>query len=115
MLGFEFDELLQNKMALMEIKPEFKHRNVNEGHSGGEKKRNEVLQMAVLDPKFSILDETDSGLDIDAMKVVARGVNKLQSKEKSLLLSEGRMPCGISDLGNFSNLLMVSMGITAGK
>jgi Fe-S cluster assembly ATP-binding protein len=82
----EFDELLQIKMALMEIKPEFKQRNVNEGYSGGEKKRNEILQMAVLEPKFSILDETDSGLDIDAMKIVARGVNKLQSKEKSLLL-----------------------------
>jgi Fe-S cluster assembly ATP-binding protein len=82
----EFDSLFTEKMALMEIKPEFKERNVNEGFSGGEKKRNEILQMAVLNPKFAILDETDSGLDIDAMKVVARGVNKLMTPMKGLLL-----------------------------
>jgi Fe-S cluster assembly ATP-binding protein len=82
----EFEHFLEEKMQLMEIKPEFKKRNVNEGYSGGEKKRNEILQMAVLNPKLAILDETDSGLDIDAMKVVARGVNRLIDKEKSLLL-----------------------------
>jgi Fe-S cluster assembly ATP-binding protein len=82
----EFDALIDEKMRLMEIKPEFKKRNVNEGYSGGEKKRNEILQMAVLDPALAILDETDSGLDIDAMRIVARGVNKLLNKEKALLL-----------------------------
>jgi Fe-S cluster assembly ATP-binding protein len=71
---------------LMEIKAEFKERSVNEGFSGGEKKRNEILQMAVLQPKLALLDETDSGLDIDAMKIVARGVNKLLTPERSLLL-----------------------------
>ena len=81
-----FDDLFQEKMALMEIKPEFKLRNVNEGFSGGEKKRNEILQMAVLDPKLAILDETDSGLDIDAMRIVARGVNKLMKQDKGLIL-----------------------------
>ncbi|MDB6080947.1 MAG: sufC [Chlamydiia bacterium] len=82
----DFELLLDEKMKVMEIKPEFKNRNVNEGYSGGEKKRNEILQMAVLEPSLAILDETDSGLDIDAMRVVARGVNKLMSKDKSLLL-----------------------------
>jgi Fe-S cluster assembly ATP-binding protein len=82
----EFDVLLEAKMALMEVRSEFKFRNVNEGFSGGEKKRNEILQMAVLEPKLAILDETDSGLDIDAMRVVARGVNKLQSADRALLL-----------------------------
>jgi Fe-S cluster assembly ATP-binding protein len=82
----EFEEYLAQKIALMEVKPEFTTRNINEGFSGGEKKRNEMLQMAVLDPAFAILDETDSGLDIDALRVVARGVNKLISPSKSLLL-----------------------------
>lgn len=82
----EFDELLEKKMQFMEIKPEFRKRNVNEGYSGGEKKRNEILQMAVLEPELAILDETDSGLDIDAMRIVARGVNKLMGPEKALLL-----------------------------
>lgn len=82
----EFDALLEEKMKLMEIKPEFKMRNVNEGFSGGEKKRNEILQMAMLDPSLAILDETDSGLDIDAMRVVAKGVNKLMNNDKALLL-----------------------------
>ena len=84
----EFEQLLEEKMQLMEIKSEFKRRNVNEGYSGGEKKRNEILQMAVLDPFFAILDETDSGLDIDAMAVVSRGVNRLMRMEegKGLLL-----------------------------
>lgn len=81
-----FIRILDEKMALMEIKEEFKERNLNEGFSGGEKKRNEILQMAVLDPELAILDETDSGLDIDAMRVVARGVNQLMRKDKALLL-----------------------------
>lgn len=82
----EFTSLFDEKMRLMEMKPEFKTRNVNEGFSGGEKKRNEILQMAVLDPVFAVLDETDSGLDIDAMRIVAKGVNKLMKSDKSLLL-----------------------------
>lgn len=82
----EFSVLLDEKMKLMEIRPEFKERNVNEGYSGGEKKRNEILQMAILEPCMAILDETDSGLDIDAMRIVARGVNKLMGTDKGLLL-----------------------------
>jgi Fe-S cluster assembly ATP-binding protein len=70
----------------MEIRPEFKERNLNEGFSGGEKKRNEILQMAVLNPSLAVLDETDSGLDIDALKVVARGVNTLMNPERGLVL-----------------------------
>lgn len=82
----EFEKLLDEKMALMEIKSEFKERSLNEGFSGGEKKRNEILQMAVLEPEMAILDETDSGLDIDAMRIVARGVNKLINSQVGLLL-----------------------------
>ena len=82
----EFDALLDSKMKLMEIKQEFKTRNVNENFSGGEKKRNEILQMAVLDPCLAILDETDSGLDIDAMRVVASCVNRLMNADRGLLL-----------------------------
>lgn len=82
----EFEALLDEKMAMMEIRPEFKERNLNEGFSGGEKKRNEILQMAVLDPSLAILDETDSGLDIDALKVVARGVNTLMNPHRGLIL-----------------------------
>lgn len=82
----EFDQLLQEKMLLMDIREEFKERNLNEGFSGGEKKRNEILQMAILNPDLSILDETDSGLDIDAMRIVAKGVNQLMSPEKGLIL-----------------------------
>jgi Fe-S cluster assembly ATP-binding protein len=82
----EFSQLVDEKMALVEVKSEFKLRNVNEGFSGGEKKRNEVLQMAVLEPKLAILDETDSGLDIDAMRVVAKGVNALLQPSHALLL-----------------------------
>lgn len=81
-----FETLLDEKIAQMEVKPEFKTRNLNEGFSGGEKKRNEILQMAVLDPALAILDETDSGLDIDAMRVVAQGVNRLMNAEKGLIL-----------------------------
>jgi Fe-S cluster assembly ATP-binding protein len=82
----EFLQLLDHQMKQMEIRPEFKERNVNENFSGGEKKRNEILQMAVLSPDFAILDETDSGLDIDAMRIVARGVNHFMNKDKGLLL-----------------------------
>lgn len=82
----DFDKVIEEKMTLMEIKPEFKERNLNEGFSGGEKKRNEILQMAVLAPDFAILDETDSGLDIDAMRIVARGVNSIMHKDMGLLL-----------------------------
>lgn len=82
----EFEQLLEDKMKLMEIRPEFKVRNVNENFSGGEKKRNEILQMAVLKPDLALLDETDSGLDIDAMRIVARGVNQLMNPDMGLLL-----------------------------
>ena len=82
----QFSELLDEKMAMMEMRPEFKLRNLNEGFSGGEKKRNEILQMAVLHPDLAILDETDSGLDIDAMRIVARGVNQLMRKDMGLIL-----------------------------
>jgi len=82
----EFESILDRKMKLVDVKPEFKERNVNEGFSGGEKKRNEILQMAVLEPRLAILDETDSGLDIDAMRVVAAGINHLMNPEMGLLL-----------------------------
>ena len=82
----EFEKLLDQKMRLVEVKPEFKERNLNEGFSGGEKKRNEILQMAVLEPTLAILDETDSGLDIDAMRVVASGVNQIMNPEMGLIL-----------------------------
>ena len=82
----QFQSILEEKMNLVEMKKEFLDRSVNEGFSGGEKKRNEIFQMAVLDPSFAILDETDSGLDIDAMRIVALGVNRLSSPEKALLL-----------------------------
>jgi len=82
----EFVVLLKEKMQMMEIKPEFMTRNLNEGFSGGEKKRNEILQMAVLNPKLAILDETDSGLDIDAMRIVAKGVNQIMNSEMGLIL-----------------------------
>lgn len=73
-------------MALVEVREEFKLRSLNDGFSGGEKKRNEILQMAVLEPALSVLDETDSGLDIDAMRVVANGVLRLLKPENALLL-----------------------------
>lgn len=82
----EFAQLLEKKMKLMEIKPEFSSRNVNENFSGGEKKRNEILQMAILNPEFALLDETDSGLDIDAMRIVAHGVNQFMNPGMGLLL-----------------------------
>lgn len=82
----DFLKLLQEKMEMIEVKQEFKERNLNEGFSGGEKKRNEILQMTLLDPDLAILDETDSGLDIDAMRVVSSGVNRFMTKEKGLIL-----------------------------
>lgn len=81
-----FERLLDQKMEMMEIKPEMRYRSLNEGFSGGEKKRNEILQMAVLDPDLAILDETDSGLDIDALKVVAQGVNELMDGKRALVV-----------------------------
>lgn len=82
----EFMQLLESKMKLMEIKTEFATRNVNENFSGGEKKRNEILQMAMLNPELALLDETDSGLDIDAMRIVAKGVNQIMHSGMGLLL-----------------------------
>jgi Fe-S cluster assembly ATP-binding protein len=84
--AFEFLTLVREKMRLMRMEESMLSRGVNEGFSGGEKKRNEVLQMLVLEPRLAILDETDSGLDIDALKIVANGVNTLRSPERSLVL-----------------------------
>ena len=84
--AFEFLEMVRAKMKLMQMEDSFLSRGVNEGFSGGEKKRNEILQMLVLEPKLAILDETDSGLDIDALKIVAAGVNSLRSPERSALV-----------------------------
>ncbi|PIR01223.1 MAG: Fe-S cluster assembly ATPase SufC [Nitrospinae bacterium CG11_big_fil_rev_8_21_14_0_20_45_15] len=82
----DFDDLLQSKMDMLGMEVKYKERNLNDGFSGGEKKKNETLQMALLEPKLAILDETDSGLDIDALRVVADGVNKLYTKDKALIL-----------------------------
>jgi Fe-S cluster assembly ATP-binding protein len=82
----QFLKILKEKMKLVEMDPSFINRPVNEGFSGGEKKRNEILQMAVLEPKLAILDETDSGLDIDALKVVANGVNKLKTRDNAVIV-----------------------------
>jgi Fe-S cluster assembly ATP-binding protein len=84
--AFEFLTLVRDKMKLMHMEESFLSRGVNEGFSGGEKKRNEILQMLVLEPRLAILDETDSGLDIDALKIVARGVESLRTPERSFLL-----------------------------
>jgi Fe-S cluster assembly ATP-binding protein len=84
--AYEFLQLVRGKMKLMQMDESFLSRGVNEGFSGGEKKRNEILQMQVLEPTLAVLDETDSGLDIDALKVVARGVNALRSPERGVLL-----------------------------
>lgn len=81
-----FDRMLKGKVEMVEIDPELVKRAVNEGFSGGEKKRNEILQMAVLQPKLAILDETDSGLDIDALRIVSDGVNKLRSESNAVVL-----------------------------
>jgi len=82
----EFDDFVREKMKLLDMSPDFLERSVNEGFSGGEKKRNEILQMALLEPRLAILDETDSGLDIDALKVVAHGVNRLAHKDNAIVL-----------------------------
>jgi len=82
----KFLKLVREKMKLVEMKEEFLHRSVNEGFSGGEKKRNEIFQMAMLEPELAILDETDSGLDIDALKVVAQGVNELRDASRSIVM-----------------------------
>ncbi|MBD1840229.1 Fe-S cluster assembly ATPase SufC [Coleofasciculus sp. FACHB-64] len=84
--AFDFDELVHEKLDVVKMNPAFLSRSVNEGFSGGEKKRNEILQMALLEPKLAILDETDSGLDIDALKIVADGVNQLANAENAMLV-----------------------------
>ena len=84
--AFEFLQLAREKMAVLDMDPAFLNRGVNEGFSGGEKKRNEILQMAMLEPRLAILDETDSGLDIDALKAVAEGVNALRDPERAIVL-----------------------------
>ena len=82
----DFDELLSEKMKMLGMEKKYKERNLNDGFSGGEKKKNEILQMAILEPKLSLLDETDSGLDIDALRIVSEGVNKLRSENNALIL-----------------------------
>ncbi|MFT4198034.1 MAG: Fe-S cluster assembly ATPase SufC [Pseudoxanthomonas sp.] len=84
--SMQFLKLVRQKLAVLDLKDELLHRGVNEGFSGGEKKRNEIFQLAVLEPKLAILDETDSGLDIDALKSVADGVNALRTPQRSFLL-----------------------------
>ncbi|MBD1912584.1 MULTISPECIES: Fe-S cluster assembly ATPase SufC [unclassified Leptolyngbya] len=84
--AFDFDELVREKLGVVKMDPSFLNRSVNEGFSGGEKKRNEILQMALLEPRLAILDETDSGLDIDALKIVAEGVNTLSNENNALLV-----------------------------
>jgi Fe-S cluster assembly ATP-binding protein len=83
---FDFQDLVEQKLDIVKMNPAFLDRSVNEGFSGGEKKRNEILQMALLEPKLAILDETDSGLDIDALKIVATGVNHLANAENAMLV-----------------------------
>ena len=82
----DYHKLMKEKMALVQMKPDFAKREVNVGFSGGEKKRNEIFQMALLEPELSILDETDSGLDVDALKIVADGVNTLRSPQRSSII-----------------------------
>ena len=84
--ALDFLKLAKEKLKTVDMKEEFIYRSVNEGFSGGEKKRNEIYQMAVLEPKLAILDETDSGLDIDALKIVASGVNALRAKDRAFVL-----------------------------
>ena len=84
--AFEFLNLVREKMKLMQMDDSFLNRGVNEGFSGGEKKRNEILQMLVMEPRLAVLDETDSGLDIDALKVVAQGVNTLRGEDRAIVL-----------------------------
>ena len=82
----EFDDFVRDKMKLLEMREDFLDRSVNAGFSGGEKKRNEILQMALLEPSLAILDETDSGLDIDALRIVAQGVNQLANKDNAIIM-----------------------------
>ena len=82
----DFDELLSEKMKMLKMENKYKERSLNDGFSGGEKKKNEILQMAILEPKLAILDETDSGLDIDALRIVAEGVNSLRKENNALIL-----------------------------
>jgi Fe-S cluster assembly ATP-binding protein len=84
--AFEFMKLIKTKMEAVNVPKDFLTRSVNQGFSGGEKKRNEVLQMLLLEPRLAVLDETDSGLDVDALKIIAQGVNSLRSPERSMLL-----------------------------
>lgn len=84
--AFDFDDLVEQKLELVKMDASFLSRSVNEGFSGGEKKRNEILQMAILEPKLGILDETDSGLDIDALRIVANGVNQLANQNNATLV-----------------------------
>jgi Fe-S cluster assembly ATP-binding protein len=84
--AIDFMTLVREKSSLVQLDPDFLKRSVNEGFSGGEKKRNEIFQMAVLEPRLAILDETDSGLDIDALRIVADGVNRLRSPERSIVM-----------------------------
>jgi Fe-S cluster assembly ATP-binding protein len=84
--AMDFLELIKEKAELVEIDPALVNRSINEGFSGGEKKRNEILQMAVLEPKLAILDETDSGLDIDALTVVAKGINALRARDRAMII-----------------------------
>ena len=84
--GKAFLELVKEKASLVELDGRLRNRSVNEGFSGGEKKRNEIFQMAMLEPKLAVLDETDSGLDIDALRIVAKGVNSMRSPERSFLV-----------------------------
>ena len=82
----DFDELLSGQMKMLKMENKYKERSLNDGFSGGEKKKNEILQMAILEPKLAILDETDSGLDIDALRIVAEGVNSLRNENNALIL-----------------------------
>jgi len=83
---FEFEDLVKEKLEIVKMEPTFLNRSINQGFSGGEKKRNEILQMALLDPKIAILDETDSGLDIDALRIVASGIKKIANENSGIIL-----------------------------
>ena len=101
MKGAEFLKLMKEKMAFVQMKGEFAKREVNVGFSGGEKKRNEIFQMAMLDPVLSILDETDSGLDVDALRIVADGVNALHTPEKAAIITHRkRLPSSLPTTRN---------------
>jgi Fe-S cluster assembly ATP-binding protein len=82
----DFEEILDAKMKTLDMDSRYKDRAINEGYSGGEKKRNEILQMAILDPVLAILDETDSGLDVDALKIVSNGINRLRGPDRAIVL-----------------------------